>query len=263
MTKNVLCAGCQLHLTQWLRCVRWQPPQIKWLTSLHANSWWRRPRSEGPAWSSCLRALTTSDPVERRHCRSLRAWQETQYHNTHSWPGRQSVILFCFFARSKVQSRQLLLRDDFLYSNILRIHSPAGVLTSCGSRTLEVWLSLGGFHERGPDWVSDRRIYNSHVIINEKGTFHWRVSCTHKNMLERLTAQFPLDDWCTHTNLAVIFTGDIVSVYRKSHLFDVELPEKGVSLKESAFTIPGPTLVSPVQTPIGKVCFYSPSRPIT
>uniref|UniRef100_A0A8D2ZTQ1 Nitrilase 1 n=1 Tax=Scophthalmus maximus TaxID=52904 RepID=A0A8D2ZTQ1_SCOMX len=40
---------------------------------------------------------------------------------------------------------------------------------------------------------------------------------------------------------------------QKSHLFDVELPEKGVSLKESAFTIPGPALVSPVQTPIGKV----------
>ncbi|XP_041635769.1 deaminated glutathione amidase [Cheilinus undulatus] len=83
------------------------------------------------------------------------------------------------------------------------------------ARKLEVWLSLGGFHERGHDWESDRRIYNSHIIINNKG--------------------------------------DIVSVYRKSHLFDVELPEKGVSLKESAFTIPGPSLVSPVQTPIGKV----------
>lgn len=44
-----------------------------------------------------------------------------------------------------------------------------------------------------------------------------------------------------------------MSVYRKSHLFDVELPEKGVSLKESAFTIPGPSLIAPVQTPIGKV----------
>ncbi|TMS02410.1 Deaminated glutathione amidase [Larimichthys crocea] len=83
------------------------------------------------------------------------------------------------------------------------------------ARKLEVWLSLGGFHERGHNWESDRRIYNSHIIINDKG--------------------------------------DIVSVYRKSHLFDVELPEKGVSLKESAFTIPGPCLVSPVQTPIGKL----------
>ncbi|XP_033507810.1 deaminated glutathione amidase isoform X2 [Epinephelus lanceolatus] len=83
------------------------------------------------------------------------------------------------------------------------------------ARQLGVWLSLGGFHERGHDWESDRRIYNSHIIINDKG--------------------------------------DIVSVYRKSHLFDVELPEKGISLKESGFTIPGPSLMSPVQTPIGKV----------
>lgn len=83
------------------------------------------------------------------------------------------------------------------------------------ARKLEMWLSLGGFHERGHDWGSDRRIYNSHIIINDKG--------------------------------------DIISVYRKSHLFDVELPEKGVSLKESSFTIPGPSLVPPVQTPIGKV----------
>ncbi|KAG9346654.1 hypothetical protein JZ751_006965 [Albula glossodonta] len=45
----------------------------------------------------------------------------------------------------------------------------------------------------------------------------------------------------------------IVSVYRKGHLFDVELTGKGVSLKESAFTIPGPSLTPPVQTPIGKV----------
>lgn len=83
------------------------------------------------------------------------------------------------------------------------------------ARKLDVWLSLGGFHERGPNWKTDRRIYNSHIIINNKG--------------------------------------DIVSVYRKAHLFDVELPDKGVSLKESAFTIPGPSLIAPIETPIGKV----------
>lgn len=44
-----------------------------------------------------------------------------------------------------------------------------------------------------------------------------------------------------------------MSVYRKGHLFDVELTSKGVSLKESVFTVPGPTLVPPVQTPVGKV----------
>ncbi|KAG7241522.1 hypothetical protein INR49_025427 [Caranx melampygus] len=58
-------------------------------------------------------------------------------------------------------------------------------------------------------------------------------------------------------SLSESLTGDTISRYtqlaRKSHLFDVELPEKGVSLKESAFTIPGPSMVSPVQTPIGKV----------
>ncbi|XP_058871874.1 deaminated glutathione amidase-like [Acipenser ruthenus] len=83
------------------------------------------------------------------------------------------------------------------------------------ARQSGVWLSLGGFHERGPDWESDRRIYNSHVIINDQGC--------------------------------------IVSVYRKCHLFDVELTGRGVSLKESAFTIPGPQIVPPVPTPIGKV----------
>ncbi|CAL8242053.1 unnamed protein product [Merluccius merluccius] len=80
---------------------------------------------------------------------------------------------------------------------------------------LKVWLSLGGFHERGQDWENDRRIYNSHVVINDEGY--------------------------------------VAAVYRKSHLFDVELPGRGVSLKESAFTIPGPALTPPVQTPIGKV----------
>ncbi|KAI1898527.1 hypothetical protein AGOR_G00073280 [Albula goreensis] len=83
------------------------------------------------------------------------------------------------------------------------------------ARKLGMWLSLGGFHERGENWEMDRRIYNSHIIINDQG--------------------------------------QIVSVYRKGHLFDVELTGKGVSLKESAFTIPGPSLTPPVQTPIGKV----------
>ncbi|KAL4658685.1 hypothetical protein GN956_G2215 [Arapaima gigas] len=83
------------------------------------------------------------------------------------------------------------------------------------ARKLNIWISLGGFHERGEDWKRDRRIYNSHVILNEMG--------------------------------------HIVSVYRKCHLFDIELPEKIVSLKESAFTLPGHSLLPPVQTPIGKV----------
>nr|XP_061806780.1 deaminated glutathione amidase-like [Nerophis lumbriciformis] len=83
------------------------------------------------------------------------------------------------------------------------------------ARKLDIWLSLGGFHERGPEWEAQRRIYNCHIIMNNQG--------------------------------------EIVSTYRKCHLFDVELPNKGISLKESAFAIPGPSLVAPVQTPIGKL----------
>ncbi|KAK2825826.1 hypothetical protein Q5P01_020040 [Channa striata] len=40
---------------------------------------------------------------------------------------------------------------------------------SLAGETLEVWLSLGGFHERGQDWENDRRINNNHIIINDKG----------------------------------------------------------------------------------------------
>ncbi|XP_053551583.1 deaminated glutathione amidase isoform X2 [Bombina bombina] len=82
------------------------------------------------------------------------------------------------------------------------------------ARELKIWLSLGGFHEKGPRWDQDRRIYNSHLVLDD--------------------------------------TGHIVSVYRKTHLFDVDLQGK-VSLKESDFTIPGEGLVRPVSTPAGKV----------
>lgn len=49
------------------------------------------------------------------------------------------------------------------------------ILTSTFSRKLEIWLSLGGFHEQGHDWESDRRIYNSHIIINDKGIIHLTI----------------------------------------------------------------------------------------
>lgn len=82
------------------------------------------------------------------------------------------------------------------------------------ARDCGVWLSLGGFHEKGSGWDEDRRISNSHVILDSEG--------------------------------------HIVSVYRKTHLFDVEL-QSGVTLRESAFTVPGAEIVPPVSTPGGKV----------
>ncbi|XP_068108400.1 deaminated glutathione amidase isoform X2 [Hyperolius riggenbachi] len=82
------------------------------------------------------------------------------------------------------------------------------------AKECRVWLSLGGFHEKGSNWDKDQRISNSHLILDD--------------------------------------TGRLLSVYRKTHLFDVDL-RSGVSLKESNFTIPGEELVPPVSTPVGKV----------
>ncbi|KAJ2943376.1 hypothetical protein O0L34_g12186 [Tuta absoluta] len=76
-----------------------------------------------------------------------------------------------------------------------------------------VWLSMGGVHEL--DEKDPSKMYNTHVIINNKG--------------------------------------EIVQTYRKLHLFDVEIPEKNVRLKESDFSHPGCHIVSPVDTPIGKI----------
>ncbi|XP_078276530.1 deaminated glutathione amidase isoform X2 [Rhinoraja longicauda] len=82
------------------------------------------------------------------------------------------------------------------------------------ARESGVWLSLGGFHEQGPDWERERRIYNTHLLLND--------------------------------------SGEIAGLYRKAHLFDVDIQGQ-VSLKESSFTIPGPRIEPPVTTPIGKI----------
>ncbi|XP_069074380.1 deaminated glutathione amidase [Pleurodeles waltl] len=82
------------------------------------------------------------------------------------------------------------------------------------ARESGMWLSLGGFHEKGSDWEKDKRIHNSHVIMDNKGS--------------------------------------VVSVYHKAHLFDVELVGR-VSLRETKFTIPGSEILPPVNSPVGKV----------
>ncbi|KAI8891675.1 carbon-nitrogen hydrolase [Globomyces pollinis-pini] len=46
--------------------------------------------------------------------------------------------------------------------------------------------------------------------------------------------------------------GKILDVYRKIHLFDIELSD-GPNLKESNTTIPGPKVGSPISTSIGKI----------
>ncbi|CAH0712891.1 unnamed protein product, partial [Brenthis ino] len=76
-----------------------------------------------------------------------------------------------------------------------------------------VWLSMGGVHEK--DEENPNKLFNTHILINNNG--------------------------------------DIVQTYRKLHLFDVEIPEKNVRLKESDFCTPGGHIVAPVESPVGKI----------
>ena len=85
------------------------------------------------------------------------------------------------------------------------------------AKTLKVSLSLGGFHEAiNNDTGTVSRIKNTHLIIDG-------------------------DD------------GTIRAKYSKCHLFDVEIPERNLKLKESDYVIPGNDICKPVSTNIGRV----------
>lgn len=80
------------------------------------------------------------------------------------------------------------------------------------AKNLKIWLSLGGFHENSSQ-NTDKRVFNAHVIINDEG--------------------------------------NIISVYRKVHLFNLDIP--GTRLVESEFSQPGTFVMKPPVTPCGKV----------
>ncbi|NXQ58097.1 NIT1 amidase, partial [Anthoscopus minutus] len=82
------------------------------------------------------------------------------------------------------------------------------------ARECNVWLSLGGFHERGQDWDSTGRIYNCHLLLDSSGV--------------------------------------LVAAYRKLHLFEAALPGQP-GLREGSFTCAGRELLAPVATPVGKL----------
>lgn len=61
--------------------------------------------------------------------------------------------------------------------------------------------------------------------------------------------------------------GEIVSVYRKIHLFDMDNKETGVRLMESDYAMKGREIVCPISSPVGEIglsivsfmmnnCFY-------
>ncbi|KAL8595196.1 hypothetical protein ACOMHN_013869 [Nucella lapillus] len=85
------------------------------------------------------------------------------------------------------------------------------------ARQNQVWLSVGGFHQKGSGSDSDRA-HNTHLVIDSEGK--------------------------------------VVAAYSKSHLFDLDLQGR-LRLCESDYTVPGKSIVSPVSTPVGKVALSS------
>ncbi|XP_043472653.1 deaminated glutathione amidase [Leptopilina heterotoma] len=77
----------------------------------------------------------------------------------------------------------------------------------------KIWLSLGGLHEVTAD--NPDKVYNAHVLINDNG--------------------------------------EIVSVYRKIHLFDMDNKETGVRLMESDYAMKGREIVCPISSPVGEI----------
>ncbi|KAL1130000.1 hypothetical protein AAG570_012943, partial [Ranatra chinensis] len=61
------------------------------------------------------------------------------------------------------------------------------------------------------------------------------------------------DTKIANTHIIINNSGDIVETYRKVHLFDVNIPAKGVKLQESKIVEGGDKIVSPVQTPFGNI----------
>jgi predicted amidohydrolase len=74
-----------------------------------------------------------------------------------------------------------------------------------------MWLSLGGLQIASAN-PEEKRMENSHLLIDNEG--------------------------------------QVVSRYVKSHLYDVELDNVN-TIKESDFSVPGDSLPSPIDTPIG------------
>ncbi|KAH9504369.1 Nitrilase and fragile histidine triad fusion protein NitFhit [Bulinus truncatus] len=78
----------------------------------------------------------------------------------------------------------------------------------------KVWLSVGGYHQKGPENKEKPKLINTHIIIDNEG----KVRAT----------------------------------YDKAHLFDLDIAGK-IRLCESDYVIPGSKIIPPVSTPFGRI----------
>lgn len=81
------------------------------------------------------------------------------------------------------------------------------------ARSLKVWLSLGGMHQKNPD-PETKKILNAHIVIDDQG--------------------------------------EIQSIYHKVHLFNLEIPNVTRLIESESYTA-GDRLPEPVETPVGKI----------
>ncbi|XP_018570395.1 nitrilase and fragile histidine triad fusion protein NitFhit [Anoplophora glabripennis] len=62
-----------------------------------------------------------------------------------------------------------------------------------------------------------------------------------------------LDETIYNSHILIDDCGEIKSIYRKIHLFDVTIPEKNIFLKESDLNTGGSQICLPINTPVGKL----------
>jgi predicted amidohydrolase len=61
------------------------------------------------------------------------------------------------------------------------------------------------------------------------------------------------DEKVRNSHVVIDGKGDIAAVYQKAHLFDLNIPEKGIRLMESDYVVPGQMILPPIKTPVGNV----------